>query len=97
MFSRQGYQQGSLRRVKRKRGPTVWECRYRDNSEQGRPPRQVTLSTVDFPTEAAARRHLEVLVWKLNANTPRNAIKQVTFGALCDLFIADEHLEEIAN
>src|ERR1700758_414646 len=97
MFSRQGYQQGSLRKVKRKRGPAVWEFRYRDNSERGRPQRQITLSTVDFPTEAAAWRHLEALVWKLNTDTPQNATKQPTFGALCDLFIADEYLEEIAN
>jgi integrase len=97
MFSRQGYQQGSLRKVKRKRGPAVWEFRYRDNSVQGRPQRQITLSTVDFPTEAAVWRHLEALVWKLNTDSPKNATKQPTFGALCDLFIADEQLEEIAN
>lgn len=97
MFSRQGYQQGSLRKVKRKRGPAVWEFRYRDNSERGRPQRQMTLSTVDFPTEAAAWRHLEALVWRLNTDTPQNATKQLTFGALCDLFIANEHLEEIAK
>src|SRR5579864_3838041 len=97
MFSRQAYQQGSLRKVKRKKGPAVWEYRYRDNSEQGRPQRQITLSTADFPTEAAAWRHLEALVWKLNAGTPQSVTKQLTFGAVCDLFIAEERLEDIAS
>src|SRR5689334_2589318 len=97
MFSRQGYQQGSLRKVKRKRGPAVWEYRYRSNGEQGRPQRQITLSTADYPTEAAAWRHLEALVWKLNTDTPQNVTKQLTFGAVCDLFIQNEQLEEIAK
>src|SRR5579864_2096866 len=97
MFSRQAYQQGSLRKVKRARGPAVWEFRYRDNSAQGRPQRQITLSTVDFPTEATARRHLEALVWKLNSGTSQNVTQRLTFGALCDLFTIDEHLEEIAT
>ena len=96
MFSRQKYQRGSLRLVKRKKGAPVWEYRYRDNSEPGRPQRQITLSTEDFPTEAAAWRQVEALVWKLNSDTAHNATKQITVGGLCDLFIEDEHLEEIA-
>lgn len=97
MFSRQAYQQGSLRKVKRKKGPAVWEYRYRDTSEQGRPQRQITLSTADFPTEAAAWRHLEAVVWKLNAGTIEGVTNQLTFGAVCDLFIAEERLDVIAS
>lgn len=97
MFSRQRYQYGSLRKVSRKRGPAVWEFRYRANGEQDHSQRQMTLSTVDFSTEAEARRHLESFLSKLNADAPQSITKQVTFGALCDLFVESEHLEEIAK
>lgn len=97
MFSRQRYQYGSLRKVRRKRGPAVWEFRYRANGEQGHPQRQMTLSTVEFPTEAEVRRHLEAFLSKLNIDTPQSVTTQITFGALCDLFVECEHLEEIAT
>src|SRR5438445_1298139 len=97
MFTRQRYQHGSFRRVKRKKGPPMWEFRFRDLSQHGHPQRQMTLSTVDFPTEAQARRHVEALVWKLNADTPQRETTELSFGALCDLFIHDEHLEHISK
>ena len=55
-FSRERFQNGSLRRVTRKTGPDVWEFRFRDHSKPGLPMRQMTLSTVEYPTETAARR-----------------------------------------
>jgi len=50
-FSRERFQNGSLRRVARKIGPDVWEFRYRDHSKPGLPMRQMTLSTVEYPSE----------------------------------------------
>ena len=56
----------------------------------------MTFSTGDFPTEAQVRRQVEALLWKLNAESPRSATTELTFGALADLFIGDEQLESIA-
>jgi integrase len=96
MFTRQSYQLGSFRKVKRRKGPPVWEFRYRDKRIPGHPQRQVTLSSVEFPTEAGARRHMESLLFKLNSNMPGDEVKELTFGALLDLFIENEHLKEIS-
>ncbi len=97
MFTRQRYQYGSLRRLKRKKGPDVYEFRYRDNGAPGRPQRQISLSTTEFPTEGAARRQVEVLLWKVNARMPQEALAELTFGGLCDRFIEDEHLLGISS
>lgn len=97
MFTRAGYQYGSLRRLKRKRGPDVFEFRYRDNAASGRRMRQVTLSTVEFPTEASARRHLEALLWKVNAGSSPSAVAELTVAGLCDRFIEEEYLREISS
>ena len=58
-FSRERFQNGSFRPVPRKTGPDVWEFRYRDHSKPGLPMRQITLSTLQYPTETAARRALQ--------------------------------------
>lgn len=68
-LTRQRYQLGSLRKLDRKRGPSVWEFRYRDKANGGRQ-KQVTLSALKHPTEAHARRAVERLVMKLNAEDP---------------------------
>lgn len=96
MKTRQSYQHGSLRKIRRKKGPAVWEFRYRDNGEFGRREKQLTLSTADFPTETQVRRHLEALLWRINADSPRCLSKELTFGALADLYIEEEHLKAIA-
>jgi len=97
VFTRKRYQFGSFRKVERRRGPAVWEFRYRDSGSLGRPQRQLTLSTSKFPTEAQARRHVEALLWKLNSDTPYNVNDEMTFGTLADLFIEDEHLRDISK
>lgn len=66
-FTRQSYQFGSFRRLKRKRGCDVWEFRYRDTSAAGHPLRQMTFSAEEYRTEAQARRHVEALLWKINS------------------------------
>jgi len=59
--------------------------------------RQLTLSTAECPTEADARQKVQALLWKLNEATPKRETEELTFGALCDLFIKDEHLDEISQ
>jgi integrase len=94
-FSRERFQNGSLRRVPRKTGPDVWEFRYRDHSKPGLPMRQVTLSTVEYQTETAARRALQALLLKINGSEAYIAQRSPTFGTVLDKFIADERLKEI--
>jgi integrase len=94
-FSRERFQNGSLRRVSRKTGPDVWEFRFRDHSKPGSPMRQIKLSTVEYQTETAARRALQALLLKLNGSEAYIAQRSPTFGTVLDRFIADERLKEI--
>lgn len=92
--TRQRYQLGSLRKLERKKGPAVWEFRYRDKADGGRQ-KQVTLSALQHPTEAHARRALERTVMKLNAENPLGVVSDPAFGTLVDRFIEEERLLEI--
>jgi integrase len=94
-FSRERFQNGSLRRVSRKTGPDVWEFRFRDHSKSGSPMRQIKLSTVEYQTETAARRALQALLLKFNGSEAYIAQRSPTFGTVLDKFIADERLKEI--
>src|SRR5450631_782847 len=94
-FSRERFQNGSLRRVSRKTGPDVWGFRFRDHAKTGIPMRQVTLSTVEYQTETAARRALQALLLKLNGSEAYVAQRSPTFETILDKFIADERLREI--
>jgi integrase len=94
-FTRKRFQNGSLRRVPRKTGRDVWEFRFRDHSKPGLPMRQMTLSTVEYPTETAARRALQEQLLSINGVDAYIAQKSPTFGTVLDKFIADERLIEI--
>ena len=94
-FTRERFQNGSLRRVPRKTGPDVWEFRFRDHSKPGLPMRQMTLSTVEYPTETAARRALQEQLLSINGVDAYIAQRSPTFGTVLDKFIADERLTEI--
>ncbi len=94
-FTRERFQNGSLRRVPRKTGPDVWEFRFRDHTKPGLPMRQMTLSTLEYPTETAARRALQEQLLGINSNDAYIAQTSPTFGTLLDKFIADERLKEI--
>lgn len=89
-FTRDRYQKGSLRRVQRSRGPDVWEFRFSTREVGVRKQRQITLSTSEFPTEAAARRKVEALVLKINCGTPYATIEEPTLGAVMDCFLQSE-------
>jgi integrase len=93
--ARQRYQQGSLRRMPRKSGADVWEYRFRNHAEPGSPMRQITLSTLEFPTQAKAKVALQERVLNLNGGAAFKAKHNPTFGLLIDRFIKQERLEEI--
>lgn len=94
-FTRKGYQFGSLRKVQRKRGPPAWEFRYRENCGGTRRLKQLTLSAAQYPSATQARRAVEKLLIKLNAESPSSSlIAEPTFGALIDSFIEREQLLE---
>lgn len=93
-FTRQRYQQGSLRRVERKSGD-VWEFRFRNHAEAGSPLRQITLSTLEFPTEAKARVAVQERVLSMNGPQAFKSKNNPTFGLVIDRFIKEERLEEI--
>lgn len=97
-FTRKSYQLGSLRKVPRKKGPPVWEFRYRSGCRGGRRQRQVTLSTASYRSEAQARRAVEKLLIELNRETPSaSSLVEPTFGALIDRFIEEEKLVAIRS
>jgi len=94
-FTRERFQNGSLRRVLRKTGPDVWEFRFRDHSKPGLPMRQMTLSTLEHPTETAARRALQEQLLSINGSDAYIAQRSPTFGTVLDKFIVEESLKEI--
>jgi integrase len=94
-LTRERFQNGSLRRVPRKTGPPVWEFRFRDHSKPGLKMRQLTLSTVEYPSETAARRALQAQLLRINGSDAYIAQRSPTFGTVLDKFIADERLKEI--
>lgn len=57
--------------------------------------RQITLSTLEYQTETAARRALQALLLTINGNETYAAQRSPTFGVVLDKFIADERLKEI--
>jgi len=94
-FTRNRYQQGSLRRVTRKTGADFWEYRYRNHAEPGSPLRQITLSALEFPTETKALIHLQELVLKINGPQAYRAQNVPTMGLVIERFSKEERIEEI--
>jgi hypothetical protein len=62
--TRAGYQQGSIRREKRRRGPDVWTLRWRETNADGSTTRRKTpIGTVEeYRTKAAAWKACEFLL-----------------------------------
>jgi integrase len=57
--------------------------------------RQLTISTLQYPTETAARRALQAQLLGINGNESYIAQRSPTFGTVLDKFIVDERLREI--
>ncbi len=94
-FTRNRFQKGSLRRVSRKSGADVWEYRYRNHAEPGSPMRQITLSTLEFPTETKALIHLQEHVLRINGPQAYRAQNQPTLGLVIDRFMREERIDDI--
>jgi excisionase family DNA binding protein len=71
-FTRDRYQQGSLRRVHRAKGPDVWEFRFSTYENGVRKQKELTLSSKKFPTEVAVKRKVEALLLQLNSVPSRS-------------------------
>lgn len=94
-FTRKKYIRGSLRRIKLKKGPDAWEWRYPDRTLPGSPLRALRFSTEKFPTKTAMWKHIDGLLWKVNADNPQNLAQELSFDGLCDRFIKEERLREL--
>jgi integrase len=90
--SRAYYQFGSLTLKKRAKSADVWEFRYyEDAATGGRARKSLFIGTTDmYKTEAMARKAVEAILLKLNAEKPMHHLGTVTFGGLCDRYIAEE-------
>jgi integrase len=80
----QRYQNGHLRRAKRKRGPDVWEFLWREHMFDGvRRQRTLTIGSLrEFRNKREALNHIHTLQMNINRETPVPAL--MTFEALVD-------------
>src|SRR6185437_1384751 len=78
----QRYQDGHLRKAKRKRGPDVWEFRWRERGPDGkRRQRTLTVGNVEeLRTEREALNRIQML--RLNINRDLSTSALMTFGDL---------------
>jgi hypothetical protein len=83
--------------VSRKSGADVWEYRFRNHAEPGSPIRQLTLSTLEYPTEAKALVRLQEEVLRINGPQAYRAQNKPTLGLVIDRFIKDERIEDIVK
>jgi integrase len=96
-FTRNRYQKGSLRKVSRKSGADVWEYRFRNHAEPGSPMRQITLSVLEYPTEAKALVRLQEDLLRINGSQAYRAKNQATLGLVIDRFTKEERIEDIVK
>ena len=89
-FTRDRYQHGSLRRVRRAKGPDVWEFRFSRYENGVRKQHQLTLSTKKFPSETAARKKVEALVLKINSGSSASAVQEPTLAAVIEVYAREE-------
>ena len=90
----QRYQQGHLRRAKRKRGPDVWEFLWRERSPNGkRRQRTLTIGNVkELHTERDALNHIQTLRANINRDAAPSAL--ITFEVLVDHYRQTELMAE---
>ena len=83
--------------MRRASGVEVWEYRFRNHEEAGSPLRQLTLSVLEYPTEAKARIRLHEDLLRINGSQSFKAHNKPTLGLVIDRFLAEERIEEIVN
>jgi hypothetical protein len=96
-FTRNRYQEGSLRKVRRKSGEEVWEYRYRNHAEPGSPMRQKTFSVHDYPTESKMLLRLQEEKFKINDPESFRVHNKPTFSLVLDRFETEERIEAIVK
>ena len=86
MFRRARHQNGSLQRVKRKSGPSVWVFRWRETQIDGsKKYRKAVVGTVDdYKTEAEAQNAVDALRLTINEQTPRQQLREISFETLVE-------------
>jgi integrase len=90
----QRYQDGHLRRAKRKRGPDVWEFLWRERGPDGkRRQRTLTVGNVEeLRTEREALNRIQSLRTNINRDFPRSGL--MTFEDLADHYRQTELLAD---
>ncbi len=83
--------------MSRKSGADVWEYRYRNHAEPGSPLRQISLSTLEYPTETKARIRLQKELLRINGAESYKAQNKPTMGVVIDRFSSEERLEDIVK
>ena len=79
----------------RKSGADVWEYRYRDHSEPGSPMRQMTLSTMEYPTKSDALLRVQALVLEINGAKKYRQHTVTTMGVVINRFMEEERIADI--
>ena len=88
-ITRNRYQQGSIRKVRRATG-FAWEFRFYVNEGGKRKLRTQTFDGKLYRTESEVRKALETQILHLNRGTDYGRAAAVTFGALLDRYISEE-------
>jgi integrase len=83
--------------VSRKSGADIWEYRYRNHAEPGNPMRQITLSTLEYPTEAKALVRLQEDLLRINGPKAFRSQNTPTLKLVIDRFLREERIEEIVK
>jgi integrase len=78
------YQRGSLRRIRRKDGTTVWVYRWRETQiDSTRKRRAIIVGAVeDYPTESLAQAAVDSLRLTINQSIPQELIKDISVETL---------------
>ena len=84
MFRRARHQKGSLQRVKRKSGQSVWIFRWYEIQPDGtKRYRKVVVGTVEeYKTETDAQNAVDALRLTINEQTPRQQLKEISIVTL---------------
>ncbi len=85
MFMRASFQTGSLTKSKRKRGPDVWQFRWREQDASGKTKRRKLIvgNVGELPTKAHAKKALTDL--GLDINQKRTTLKHPALMTVADL------------
>jgi integrase len=88
LFKRTRFQQGSLQRVRRKRGPDYWVLRWREPNTDGMQVRRKTVvgTVEEYPTESKAQQAASALRITINQEKPREVQNPITVSDLIHHF-----------